>query len=265
LATSLTHATWSEVARVAEEAGWDGLFTWDHLGFVGGMPTAEPWVTLAAVAATTSRLRLGTWVTPLPRRRIQVVAHQVATLDILSGGRFIFGAGLGGVPEEITAFGEDADLKRRARMFEEGLPLVARLLEGERVQHRGEFYTVDGVQLLPAPLQKPRPPIWIGAISAPARRRAADWEGWTVPNVDISGRPRLSPDAIGKQIEAILARRTAQGPFDVAITGASEAGETTLVREFAGAGVTWWLETLHGRRFSPEQALRRVAAGPPRF
>jgi alkanesulfonate monooxygenase SsuD/methylene tetrahydromethanopterin reductase-like flavin-dependent oxidoreductase (luciferase family) len=145
-----------ELARAAEETGWDGLFTWDHLGFVEGIATAEPWITLAAVAATTTHLRIGTAVTPVPRRRLQVLAHELAALDLLSGGRVIFGAGLGGVPAEFERFGEDGGLKRRAAMLEEGLPLLARLLEGERVEHRGSFYTIEGVSLAPLPVQRPR-------------------------------------------------------------------------------------------------------------
>ena len=93
------------VARTAEEAGWDALFIWDHLAFVWGPPAADPWVTLAAVAASTSTLRIGTAVTPVARRRPQVLAQQVATLDLLSGGRVIFGAGLGGVESEFARFG----------------------------------------------------------------------------------------------------------------------------------------------------------------
>jgi alkanesulfonate monooxygenase SsuD/methylene tetrahydromethanopterin reductase-like flavin-dependent oxidoreductase (luciferase family) len=90
------------LAEEAEQAGWEGLLVWDHLGFVWGPPAADPWVTLAAVAARTSSLVLGTNVTPVPRRRPHVLAHQVATLDVLSGGRVVFAAGIGGVASEFT-------------------------------------------------------------------------------------------------------------------------------------------------------------------
>ena len=85
------------VAEAAEAAGWDGFFVWDHLAFVWGQPSADPWVTLAAVAAETASLTLGTAVTPLPRRRPQVVAQQASTLARLNGGRVVLDAGLGGV------------------------------------------------------------------------------------------------------------------------------------------------------------------------
>src|SRR5918911_1561068 len=98
-----------ELAQAAETAGWDGVFIWDHLAFVWGAPAADPWITLAAIAAATSRIRIGTAVTPVARRRPQVLAHEIATLDRLSGGRVIFGAGLGGGHGEFARFGEDED------------------------------------------------------------------------------------------------------------------------------------------------------------
>src|ERR671934_2655540 len=102
------------VAQTAEAAGWDGVFIWDHLALVWGPPAADPWTTLAAIAPATSRVRIGTAVTPVARRRPHVLAHQVATLDVLSSGRVIFGAGLGGSKSEFGKFGEPADDRVRA-------------------------------------------------------------------------------------------------------------------------------------------------------
>src|SRR5262249_26840366 len=113
--------TIEDLAVSAERAGWDALLIWDHLGFVRGQPAADPWITLAAVAARTERLVIGTAITPLPRRRPHVLAHQVATLDALSGGRFVFGAGIGGVPKEFGVFGEEEEARPRAEMLDEGL------------------------------------------------------------------------------------------------------------------------------------------------
>jgi len=94
-----------ELGLAAEAHGWDGVFIWDHLAFVWGSPAADPWTVLAAIAASTKRVRLGPAVTPVARRRPQVVAHQVATLDNLSGGRVTFGAGLGGSTSEVGRTG----------------------------------------------------------------------------------------------------------------------------------------------------------------
>ena len=85
----------AELARVAERSGWDGFFVWDHIYFFAGNPVGDPWVQLAAVADATERLRIGTMVTPLPRRRPWVVARQAVTLDRLSDGRFVLGVGIG--------------------------------------------------------------------------------------------------------------------------------------------------------------------------
>ena len=160
-----------ELAVAAEDAGWDGVFLWDHLGFVWGAPSADPWVALAAIAARTSRLRLGTMVTPVPRRRPQVLANTLATLDQLSGGRVIFGAGLGGVDMEFSAFGEETDPHVRAEKLDEALELLDRLLSGEPVTHIGRHYQADDITLAPLPVQ-PRIPFWIGGESLPSLRRA---------------------------------------------------------------------------------------------
>ena len=84
------------LAQAAEEAGWEAFFVWDHLGFVWGSASSDPWITLSAVAVSTTHLKLGTAITPLARRRPQVVANTLGSLDLLSGGRMIFGTGLGG-------------------------------------------------------------------------------------------------------------------------------------------------------------------------
>lgn len=93
------------LARVAEDAGWEGLFAWDHLAFAWGVPSGDPWVILSAVAASTTHLKLGIAVTPLARRHRQVVANALATLDLLSGGRVVFGVNRAGRP------GASADIR----------------------------------------------------------------------------------------------------------------------------------------------------------
>src|SRR2546421_11222643 len=106
----------ARLAAAAEAAGWEAFFVWDHLGFVWDGDAGDPWMVLTAVAGATSTLLLGTAVTPVPRRRLQVLASQVATLDLISGGRTIFGAGTGGVAREFSAFGGPADGRLRAAM-----------------------------------------------------------------------------------------------------------------------------------------------------
>ena len=79
------------------------FFVWDHLGFAWGSPSSDPWITLSAVAVSTNHLKLGTAITPLARRRPQVVANALGSLDLLSGGRMIFGAGLGGLRRNLPS------------------------------------------------------------------------------------------------------------------------------------------------------------------
>ncbi len=216
-------------ARAAETSGWEGYFAWDHLAFVWGPPSADPWVTLSAVAAATDRLTLGTALTPLARRRPQVVAQQLATLERLNGGRVILGAGLGGNEREFTAFGEDADEHVRARLLDEGLELVRSLWAG---------------------------PIWIGGNSGPALRRAARWDGW-LPNSLEPHRISMTSDDLAAKVHAI---GRADG-FEVAFNGYSEAGED--VGAYAAAGATWWLENLHDQRGDADALIARIEAGPP--
>ena len=254
------------LARAAEEAGWEALFVWDHLAFAWGVPSGDPWVILSAVAASTARLKLGTAVTPLARRRLQVVANALATLDLLSGGSVIFGVGLGGVEQEFSAFGEPADARERAATLDEGLFVLDRLLSGEEVTHHGERYTVEAVKLAPLPVQRPRVPIWIGGESSAALRRAARWDGWLASATSPDGTPTMAkdPEQIVEMVAQIRLHRTTAAPLEVAVDGYTEPGDTRLPRAYEKAGATWWLESVHGMRGNVDEMVARVEAGPPR-
>jgi alkanesulfonate monooxygenase SsuD/methylene tetrahydromethanopterin reductase-like flavin-dependent oxidoreductase (luciferase family) len=254
-----------DLARAAEEAGWEAFFVWDHLGFVRGVPSGDPWVILAAVAASTEHLKLGFAVTPLARRRPQVVANALTSLDLLSDGRVFFGAGLGGVPEEFTAFGEQGEAKKRATMLDEGLQVLDGLLSGGSVTHRGQHYSAERVSLAPRPLQRPRIPIWIGGEGPPALRRAARWDGWLAPATSHGGTPTMakSPECIAEMVAEIRRHRTTDAPFEVAIDGYSEVGDPALPRAYGEAGATWWLESIHDVRGPLGGLMARVKAGPP--
>jgi len=148
----------ARVASAAEAAGWDALFVLDHVvhNKRRARSFGDPWILLTAAALATTRIGLGPLVTPLPRRRPQQVARQVATLDALSGGRVIFGAGLGGpIADEYGSFGEPTDARVLAEMLDEGLGLLERYWSGEPVRHDGRHYHVDDVTLLPTPVQRP--------------------------------------------------------------------------------------------------------------
>jgi probable F420-dependent oxidoreductase len=242
-----------EVARAAEASGWDGIFLWDHLAFVWGSPAADPWVTLAAIAMSTERVRIGTMVSPVARRRPHVLAHQVATLDEMSGGRVIFGAGLGGSKSEFAKFGEADDQRVRAEMLDEGLDVLRGLWSGQEVRHRGTHYSVDGVTLAPPPRQE-RVPIWIGGNRPASLRRAARWDGWCADSSDPTGMT-LSPE----DVRASIATIGRGDDFDVAVLGQSDVAAPT---EYEQAGATWWLESVHDRRGSAAEMRDLVRRGP---
>jgi alkanesulfonate monooxygenase SsuD/methylene tetrahydromethanopterin reductase-like flavin-dependent oxidoreductase (luciferase family) len=153
------------LAARAEERGWDGFFVWDHLAYDPPVrAVADPWVTLAAAAAATGRVTLGPLVTPLARRRVPKLARETVTLDHLSGGRLVLGAGLGGDRGgELSRFGEELDPVARARLLDAGLEQLLELWGG-------------GFE--PRPVRG-RIPIWL-AVRWPNRRplrRAARFDG----------------------------------------------------------------------------------------
>jgi alkanesulfonate monooxygenase SsuD/methylene tetrahydromethanopterin reductase-like flavin-dependent oxidoreductase (luciferase family) len=244
--------TTMRVAQAAEDAGWDALLVWDHLAFVWGRPAADPWVTLGAVGASTGRIMVGTGVTPVARRRPHVLAHEIATLDQLTGGRVIFGAGLGGGHGEFEKFGESEEERPRAELLDEGLDVIRALLDGEVVHHRGAHFTVDGVRLSPAPER--HVPIWIGGMSKRARARAARFDGWFADTA--------SPREMNTTPEELASMLDGYAFGDVAVMGYSEAGQRELHQAYERAGATWWIEQIHDQRGGVDAMVARVVAGP---
>ena len=267
--------TVAKVAVAAEQAGWDGLFVWDHVVHDKqrrrGVPFGDPWVLLTAAALATSRIRLGPLVTPVPRRRPEQLARQVATLDALTGGRIVFGAGLGGpIEDEFGSFGEPTDPVVLAQRLDEGLDLLARYWTGEPVNHDGPHYRVRDVTLLPATVQQPRPPVWIGGYWPNRRpiRRAARWDG-VVPLVATARHGEVP--AVGEVrdlVDYVTEHRQGDGPFDVVLGGVTPgdpAQARDLIAPLAEAGATWWDErqVQSGPFDRLEPTLRRIEQGPP--
>ncbi|MGW0802450.1 LLM class flavin-dependent oxidoreductase [Nonomuraea sp. NPDC002799] len=238
----------TELGVAAEEHGWDAVYVWDHLLYSDReWPVVSPTVVLSAIAARTSRIRIGVLMTALPRRRVQIVAQETATLDRLSGGRLVFGAGLGSMDAEYTQFGEDPDLKVRAARLDHGLTELTRLWE----------------ELPPPPVQRPRIPIWIPG-RWPTRagfRRAARWDG-AMPTFQHFGRERPVPVAeFARVVEFLAEQRGSLDGFDIALEGRAADG---LVDGYTAAGMTWWVEAMGWWRGGVENARSTIAAGPPR-
>ena len=267
--------TVATVAQAAEQAGWDGLFVWDHVLHDKrerqGQPFGDPWMLLTAAALATSRIRLGTLVTPVPRRRPEQLARQVATLDNVSGGRVIFSAGLGGPrADEYASFGDTTDATVLAERLDEGLDLLARYWSGERVDHNGKHYQVDDVTLLPASVQRPRPPIWIAGFWPHRRpmRRAAQWDG-VVPLFTSAGHGVLPPVDEFREVVAYVNAHRADGPYEVVVGGVSPGDPTEardLIQPLIEAGATWWDERqlqTSADLYRIDPIMRRIEQGPP--
>lgn len=221
-----------EIAVAAEQAGFDGVYLWDHVYRPEADPREilDPWVVMAAQALATERLRLGPMVTPLTRRRPIKLAREAITLDHLSAGRLTLGLGLGvDSGGELTRFGEIVDPRTRGDRLDEGVDLLVRFWSGEPVSHDGAAYSADGVVVLPRPVQLPRIPLWFaarGASAARPLRRAARFDG-LVP-IELENGDHLS-----RMLDVIVEQRGSLDGFDVMV------GTDLDPDESARRGATW--------------------------
>lgn len=243
LSLGVSLRSYGTVAQKAEAAGFDSFFMPEHLVFPvnitplypyseSGYPAVDadtpyfdPWVTLASVAAVTSKIRLGTQVYILPLRNVFVTAKAVATLDRISQGRVILGAGVGWLKEEFEAAGED--FHTRGRRADEAIQVLRRLWTEDTIEHHGEFYDFGPVKFNPKPAQKPGPPIQIGGETKPARQRAGMLgDGW----LNAAGTKMKTPDEAKPLIEEIHAWRKESGRADLPfeITMGNALGENTF-------------------------------------
>src|ERR1700746_2903529 len=231
-----------ELAVAAEEHGWDGFFIWDHLLYHDPRwNVADPVVVIAAVAARTTRIRMGILVNALARRRAGKVARESVTLDLLSGGRLVVGAGVGSLAAEFTAFGESAEARQRAARLDESLGLLDALWSGEPVTIRGKYLTAVDVRMLPRPVQRPWIPVWCGGPRAGrgqrgripvwgggrwrARapfRRAARWDGVMPTHAGYGLGETMPPEELRAVVQYTRQHRTGEGPFDVILEGRTE-------------------------------------------
>jgi alkanesulfonate monooxygenase SsuD/methylene tetrahydromethanopterin reductase-like flavin-dependent oxidoreductase (luciferase family) len=262
-------------AVMAESSGWDAIFDWEA---VWG---DDAWIALTAAAMVTNHLRLGTMLTPVPRVRPWDLASRVSSLDRLSAGRVILGAGLGALHGGWTAFEADEGRKVRVEKMDEGLAIYAGLMAGQPFSYDGRHYTVTPTDfMLPAPpIQAPHPPVWvvgaakIGAARQPSLERAARWQGW-LPQVvdgDWRGKPR-SPEELSGLTDQVRRMREDAGlsmtGFDICIEGelyGAGSGDQD-VAAWAEAGATWWIEGAWGLENNPSgraELERRIQAGAP--
>ena len=254
-------------AQAAEAAGWDAFFTWDA---VWG---TDPWVTLGACAMRTERVRLGTLITPVSRRRPWKLAAEIATLDQLSNGRAVLAAGLGALDTGFANFGEATDRKERAERLDEGLEIMHGLWQGQPFSFAGKHYQITPSAFPPPqpPVQQPRPPIWVvGAWPRPLSvARALRWDGLLPNKLSAAGKFETMTAGDLRALKAHVDEHRAPGtPFDIIMEGVTPGDRddrgAEVVGPLAEAGATWWIESQWSTP-EPEQVLARLKQGPPRL
>lgn len=271
----------AEVAAHGERSGWDGVFTWEALFGV------DAWVTLGAAAMVTERIRLGTMLTPVSRWRPWDLATRVGTVDRLSGGRAILGAGLGALHDGWLAFEADEGRAARAKKLDESLAVYAGLLgslaTGEPFSYDGDYYSVaENAFHLPEPtVQRPYPPVWLvgayvlGRDRQPSLDRAARWQGLIPQVIRPEGRDKGDDlDEFATVVGLVAERRRASGlsmdDYDVVLEADSFGDfidrQPADPAAWADAGATWWVESwwsLTDDDTGHAELRRRVSAGPP--
>jgi alkanesulfonate monooxygenase SsuD/methylene tetrahydromethanopterin reductase-like flavin-dependent oxidoreductase (luciferase family) len=263
-----TPREFADLAVTAENAGWDAVFTWEALW------SADAWVTLTAAAMVTTRIRLGTMLTPLARIKPWDFAGRVATLDNLSSGRVQVAVGLGALHDGWLAFEPDEGRKVRAEKLDEALAVYDGLMHGQPFSYTGKHYQVRPTTFLPPPpiMQKPRVPIWVvaGHPSHKSMSRAARWDGLLSTKVGFAAETPFGPSDLADVVAGVRPLREAAGlpwvGYDVIAEGVSKPGAAgdAVVSEWADAGANWWVESDWAMGDDAvERHRRRIEAGPP--
>jgi alkanesulfonate monooxygenase SsuD/methylene tetrahydromethanopterin reductase-like flavin-dependent oxidoreductase (luciferase family) len=267
-----------DLAVLAEATGWDGVFVWDCISIdhanLAREPTWDVWIAMAAIAARTTRVRIGPMIAPLSRRRPWKVAREALTLDHLSGGRLTLPVGLGAIDDGgFSKVGEQLDRKLRAEMLDESLAILTGLWSGEPFSYEGKHYRVQEMIFQPPPVQ-PRIPIWVvGAWPRmKSMRRVLRYDG-LLPNVmqPDGSAGEATPADIAAMRAFVAEQRGEQAPLDIVMEaptpGDDPARAAEIVRAFAEAGATWWLEAVWAGKqttYANEAAMReRIRQGPP--
>ncbi|MFW9922403.1 MAG: LLM class flavin-dependent oxidoreductase [Candidatus Thorarchaeota archaeon] len=256
-----------ELAKEAEKNGWDGFFLWDHI-YVENMQDAnvlDPFIVLAAIASHTEKIRIGTTVTPLARRHPWKIARETASLDQLSNGRFILGVGLGGDPvNEFADFGLESNDKIRGEMLDESLDILQGLWSGEKFAYNGKHYQIKETKFLPASVQKPTIPIWVGGNWPNKKpfRRAAKFQG--VFPIDNSW-DGLQPNDY-QAILTYIKKYQQQHPisFDVVFMTNFNAYDNfnKMISDYSSVGVNWFVHCIHPWAEDIDSLIQTVKDSP---
>jgi probable F420-dependent oxidoreductase len=237
----VTPETIATVARAAEDAGFDSFWGGEHIALADPQTPASPMppsivfvdlgVTMAFAAAHTRTLRFGTGIIILPLRNPVVLAKQLASVDVLSGGRLIFGIGIGNLEFEFNAVAMPFDHK--GKRAEEALAAMKALWTMDRAEFRGRYFSFNGVRAEPRPMQKPRPPIVFGGKTPHAFSRTARLgDGWYGYGLDLEA----TANCIGGIRDACAACGRNFDEIEVSITPKAEL-DVDLARRYADLGV----------------------------
>lgn len=263
----------AELATLAEEGGWDAIFGWEPVWGV------DAWVALTAAAMRTSRIKLGTMLTPLSRRKPWDLASTTATLDRLSGGRVILSVGMGALHDNWLAFERDQGRKTRAELLDEGLDVLFGLWAGQPFGYEGKHYRVlPTTHLVPdPPVQRPRITTWsVGLLgAAKSMARAARCDG-LLPNMTTTDGQFDFDPPLRRWVDAAHEMRSLRSElgyhdtYDVVYEATTDWKGLDATREkiatLQDSGYTWYLDSdWHTEHKDPLGALRaRIENGPPR-
>lgn len=247
------------VARKAEEVGFASFWVPEHPIIPlqtsspypgsrdGVIPDAygrimDPFVALARASAVTKTIQLGTGICLIPERNPLVLAKEVATLDRLSGGRFLFGIGAGWLKEETEIMG--GDFAHRWAQTKDGILAMKELWTKDESEYHGKYYDFPKVRSFPKPQQKPHPPIFMGGSSQYVFKRVVEWgDGWMPV--------RFKPEDIkeGRATLNALAQRAGRDPQSIAVLAFGSSGrfrtkdELMMLEQAGVTHTTIWLDT----------------------
>jgi probable F420-dependent oxidoreductase len=213
------------VAGAAEEAGFDSVWTAEHVVLPDPqvpaaplppqLPILDPAVALSHLAAHTRSMWLATGIIILPQRNPVVLAKELASVDVVSGGRLLFGLGAGYLEPEFAAVG--ASFGDRGQRTDEYIQAIRALWTQDKPQFEGRFVSFAGIDAHPRPIQKPHPPIVVGGMSPPALRRAARWgNGWYGFALDLDATAQCVAGL--RQAQRQVERPEALGPLEISVT-----------------------------------------------
>jgi len=259
-----------DLARAAEEAGWDGVFTWDGIHVGDDIEVNDPWALMAAFAMATERVRLGAIIQPLSRRKPWEVARQTTTVDRLSNGRLVLPVGLGAIDDAgFGRVGEVTDRRQRAERLDEALAILEGLWSGEPFGFDGRYFRFEPMAFRPTPVQRPRIPIWVVGLwpSQRSMRRVVRYDGY-LPNYapPEGGQAAGIPPEVVREMRRWLDERSGDRSIDIIVEGTTPADDPSAaarrVRPMAEAGATWWIES-DWSTFDVGPVRTRIEAGPP--